>query len=654
MINRNYFLGSELRESRLVKIRASSATICSDKIYKRIFFPSCRITQFGTLTTLTQKGLIKKKSFQTGLTPEELKLLPIPTGRYSRFLGCLPLKQGSIPLKVTRTSKTVFNWYHSPFCPDQIKQLPDPTSYHMISGSWQSNYSHLFLMASDTDKGHTWPSLWKVLKYVHLLKLPHLPSPNISDLDNVRISPHTFPGLVTSEVLKGFNRGRIPSKKVALPASTLVARKIWTRIISEGYLDDSLYSCGGREKLSCLGSELNDYKEGRSRLVLMPELASQIVNMCWQQPFQDEYILNKGPIWIGRGMSHNAWVGHYDRFKNCKTLLEGDWKDFDSTVSEELMILAFQVIRMSFPANRTVDRFFDYFVSAFVHKNIATPGGFVYRISKGIPSGSCWTSLIGSIVNWIVWVDTIRNYPAFKRRQINVEDVTFTLCGDDFLLGFNTECNLDIKLLRRWILKRHGMKLKEGAGIKKLVSSNEAEVASFLKTTFNSNGPSIKISDLYEQIVLPKTSLDKNFDYIKYIVDRLRAPPGCNAASESLASLFAYHEAFSNHVSKFCLDAQEQLTRFQSGFSYSKDFETAYKSFVVLSWSKEAIKERVLRWQKWVDLNWTKIYLSKDHATPSTDSQKISFTQLTRDTPTSSLRDLRDEASVLYLGAYAY
>lgn len=654
MLERSFYVGPKVLERAIGKAREASAGICRGSLFKETFVPYSRVTHFGPVVASARRGRISRRSLLNGLSAKEKDLLPIRPSRFCKFLGLLPVKTGEIPLKVTRCAKSFFFWYRSHYCPDPIKALPDPTQYFMISGSWQANFDHLAVMAQDLGHRHTISSLKGVLRYVGLLKLPVVSSPTIDDLDHVRISPKTFPGILTQDVCRVFNNNKIPDKATCIIQSALVAKKIWKRIVKEGYLDRTLYACGGREKLTKIGPEITAFKEAKSRLVLMPELPAQMVNMAWQQSFQDELKSSDGPIWIGRGMTHASWARHYDRFIDSKTILEGDWKDFDSTISEELMVLAFQVIRMAFPANPTVDHFFNYFASGFVHKNIVTPGGFVYKVSKGIPSGSCWTSLIGSIVNWIVWVDVITNYPGFKKRNISVEDVVFTLCGDDFLLGFKDEFSLNIRELRRWVRRRHGMKIKEGCGFRTLVSSDLEKSASFLKTVFTQEGPSIRLEDLYEQIVIPKTSLNNKFQYISYLVDRLKSPPGSSLISETLAALFTYHEHLLKYLQRHLPDAHSQFQRFQSGFTYSEEFSVLLKEFETQGPLDDEIRAAMSKWTTWVTRNWARIYNHRQVEPDDGGFAKITAESHRLSMPLTKFSRLEECVAELYRGSYTY
>ena len=118
-----------------------------------------------------------------------------------------------------------------------------------------------------------------------------------------------------------------------------------------------------------------------------------------------------------------------DTAKECKWIYALDWKQFDSTVSRFEMNAAFDILRslLIFPNSETADAF-EVCKQLFIHKKIAAPDGSIYWAHKGIPSGSFFTSIVGSIVNRLrieyLWNSILGHPPK----------VCFTQ-GDDSLVG---------------------------------------------------------------------------------------------------------------------------------------------------------------------------------------------------------------------------
>lgn len=108
-----------------------------------------------------------------------------------------------------------------------------------------------------------------------------------------------------------------------------------------------------------------------------------------------------------------------------------DWQAFDATVSRFEIFTAFDIIKsvIDFP-NIETEQAFEISRQLFTHKMLAAPDGKIYWIHKGIPSGSYYTSIIGSIVNRLrieyMWI-----------RQFNRSPIVCYTQGDDSLIGDN-------------------------------------------------------------------------------------------------------------------------------------------------------------------------------------------------------------------------
>nr|DAD54823.2 TPA_asm: RNA-dependent RNA polymerase [Quinoa-associated deltapartitivirus 2] len=115
---------------------------------------------------------------------------------------------------------------------------------------------------------------------------------------------------------------------------------------------------------------------------------------------------------------------------NVKWMTAIDWSQFDATVSRFEMNTAFDIIKekITFPDFDT-EMAFELSRQLFIHKKIAAPDGRIYWSHKGIPSGSYYTSIIGSIVN------RLRIEYLWRFKFYEGPEYCYTL-GDDSLIGY--------------------------------------------------------------------------------------------------------------------------------------------------------------------------------------------------------------------------
>ncbi|XP_062028957.1 uncharacterized protein LOC133744954 [Rosa rugosa] len=109
-----------------------------------------------------------------------------------------------------------------------------------------------------------------------------------------------------------------------------------------------------------------------------------------------------------------------------------DWTDFEASVQEWEIRFAFELLEtlLIFPSH--VDfHIWRFIVELFIYRKIVTPNGDVYLKTQGIPFGSCFTTIIGSITNYV------RVQYLFMRSSGSLATV-FTY-GDDSLIGVKDE-----------------------------------------------------------------------------------------------------------------------------------------------------------------------------------------------------------------------
>lgn len=83
-----------------------------------------------------------------------------------------------------------------------------------------------------------------------------------------------------------------------------------------------------------------------------------------------------------------------------KYMFAADLKSFDSSVHEWLIRQAFNTLRTHFPnMNQEDTEIWNKLIDEFINTKFIMPDGAIYQKDGGIPSGSFFTQLIGSIIS---------------------------------------------------------------------------------------------------------------------------------------------------------------------------------------------------------------------------------------------------------------
>lgn len=118
----------------------------------------------------------------------------------------------------------------------------------------------------------------------------------------------------------------------------------------------------------------------------------------YAKPLIDTFLRKQTPMAFGY-RKHELWADLM-RINNCNFRLSLDFSGFDASVQPELILEAFDVLKTWFSKD-DIDNFgWDTVVHYFVHTPILMPDGYIWQKHVGIPSGSYFTQLIGSIINY--------------------------------------------------------------------------------------------------------------------------------------------------------------------------------------------------------------------------------------------------------------
>jgi len=110
----------------------------------------------------------------------------------------------------------------------------------------------------------------------------------------------------------------------------------------------------------------------------------------------------------------------------------GDYSSYDQTLPQELLLLAFELIKSILSLSDYESTLFDHLVDYIIHGHIYHPvTGFIMR-ERGIPSGSYFTNVVDGIVNLFMLNYVLKD----------ISEVTsLHVCGDDNLIVTKSPLN---------------------------------------------------------------------------------------------------------------------------------------------------------------------------------------------------------------------
>lgn len=170
--------------------------------------------------------------------------------------------------------------------------------------------------------------------------------------------------------------------------------------------------------------------KAKDRIVHVVYMLQVLVEAMFQIPFQKKFV-EKCKWYSGvsteeirnrvrnMAIANNYWISL-------------DQSAFDSNQSEQLIRLAFDLIRLAF--HNVDDELWNAIVDSYIHRWVLLPAEWhgnqmLIREDHGTPSGSMWTQIVDSIINYIVVATYMRSHTARFEMQI---------MGDDNLCYYST------------------------------------------------------------------------------------------------------------------------------------------------------------------------------------------------------------------------
>jgi len=232
-------------------------------------------------------------------------------------------------------------------------------------------------------------------------------------------------------------------------------------------------------------SHVVPYGESKVRAVWGYPATLTFGEAVFAKPLIEAYMqLRTSPIAYGYETAKRGTAKLFREISSYSSFAAIDFKKFDKTVPAWLINIAFDILARNidfvYYRDRGIARFDDmirmyrYIQRYFIYTPIRLCNGERYRKFCGIASGSFFTQLIGSIVNFIVitWCCKKYNISTFIR-----------VLGDDSILAAN--CDLSVVDFNKWI-EMLGMRVNK----EKTVITSDINDLTFLGYSISRGVPS--------------------------------------------------------------------------------------------------------------------------------------------------------------------
>jgi hypothetical protein len=324
----------------------------------------------------------------------------------------------------------------------RIKKQIEGKDYQIIPGGYRFTQHLLNILAEPAPKERF--SYNEMVVGINMFR--HLLPSNAGKLalpeswacTTVKVNRDSFSGYMSSEMF-GRNKGDIINE------SGNLAKLYYDHIISsKGFCFDVFaWSLGGREKRVSLAKT----GEVTSRDTWMVEdVLNRIVSPV-SENFMDMIKEQESycPLFLGKTITQGKSHDYIETYVHGRVRLPGnevteggwiipiDYSKFSLRIYEELVICSMCIFSSYFNMEDIkVQKLMLFITNSVVNKNLVLPeSGLTYQFTKGIPSGHTMTSILNTIVNFIV-VSTALSQVGLNQKE--VKSIRFLCAGDDTLI----------------------------------------------------------------------------------------------------------------------------------------------------------------------------------------------------------------------------
>lgn len=194
--------------------------------------------------------------------------------------------------------------------------------------------------------------------------------------------------------------------------------------------------------------EFTGESKNKSRLVAMEDIHLVSSEMRFARPVQDA--MSELDWYVGGKSDSQINVMLNQARRSYYNWLSIDYSGYDQSVSSWLIMEAFDIIRELFREDENFDEsLFKAVTFSFCNKEFIDGDGNLRKSVKGIPSGSMFTQIIGTLVNRLM----ILTYCESQ----DIQDIWMTIMGDDNIMYTRTP--IDREHLESYLNANFGVKV---------------------------------------------------------------------------------------------------------------------------------------------------------------------------------------------------
>jgi hypothetical protein len=329
---------------------------------------------------------------------------------------------------------------------------------------------------------------------------------------SIKVNRDSYSGYISSKVL-GKLKGDVISK------SGFIAMEYFEFIINrKGFCFDVFaWSLGGREKRAS-SSKVGEVTSRDTWMIedvlnrVISPLGENFMDMLREQDSHCPLFLGK-TITQGKSLDYIRTYVHGEVEFADSEFTEGGWiipidySKFSLRIYEELIVCAMSIFSSYFDMkDKRVQKIMMFITNSVVNKNLVLPeSGLTYQFTKGIPSGHSLTSILNTIVNFIVVATSLSKAGLTLREQ---KSVRFICAGDDTLIF--VPLSVSLQALDRCFI-RSGMKMDLPSEVAVLNNCQHKDyMPVFLKRSFlDFHAPAVwNEASLFENLISPNKTRD--------------------------------------------------------------------------------------------------------------------------------------------------